>query len=407
MNWPEIAILLLPVASLSGYLLGRRGGEKSSGQRVDLLSKQYFQGLNHLLNEEQDQAIALFERIADDDTDRFETQLALGSLFRRRGELERAIRLHQDLSVRAMLTTEQRSIALLELGDDFVRAGLLDRAEALFDELLAIDAQSAPALKQLIGIYEQEREWRKAAGAASEYERLTLEPMGKLISHFHCEAALAAVSASPATQTVNIDVPVELSAESNSAFDAALMSAKLADPNSVRVSLMQAERAIELNDVLQAQTALRHVVESDVLFIPETLPILAKLRVLSKATADVLLEQFSFMERGSDALLARADTLPELDAAKLLQERLKLKPSARVLAHWLKLRPCPNGPTDTGKQSGVEGMGDLSFMFDSLTQAAGSRLSHRCSQCGFGMVQQHWQCPSCRGWGTIKPLVAI
>jgi lipopolysaccharide assembly protein B len=152
MNWPEIAILLLPVASLSGYLLGRRGGEKSSGERVDQLSKQYFQGLNHLLNEEQDQAIALFERIADDDTDRFETQLALGSLFRRRGELERAIRLHQDLSVKAMLSTEQRSIALLELGDDFVRAGLLDRAEALFDELLAIDAQSAPALKQLIGI---------------------------------------------------------------------------------------------------------------------------------------------------------------------------------------------------------------------------------------------------------------
>ncbi len=403
MNWPEIAILLLPVASLSGYLLGRRGGEKSSGQRVDLLSKQYFQGLNHLLNEEQDQAIALFERIADDDTDRFETQLALGSLFRRRGELERAIRLHQDLSVRAMLTTEQRSIALLELGDDFVRAGLLDRAEALFDELLAIDAQSAPALKQLIGIYEQEREWSKAARAASEFERLTLEPMGKLISHFHCEAALAAISTTTqalATQGSD-EAGVLKSIDAGKTFDAELALAKLADSDSVRVALMQAERAIELNNVHQAQIALRHVIETDVLFIPELLPVLAKLRALSVATADALLEQFSLIERGSDALLARADTLSDLDAASLLQERLKLKPSARVLAQWLKLRPC------SIKQSGTEGMGDLGFMFDSLTQASGSRLSHRCSQCGFGMVQQHWQCPSCRGWGTIKPLVAI
>ena len=397
MNWPEIAILLLPVASLSGYLLGRRGGEKSSGQRVDLLSKQYFQGLNHLLNEEQDQAIALFERIADDDTDRFETQLALGSLFRRRGELERAIRLHQDLSVRAMLTTEQRSIALLELGDDFVRAGLLDRAEALFDELRAIDAQSAPALKQLIGIYEQEREWRKAARAASEYERLTLEPMGKLISHFHCEAALAEVASASAIAGLG-DGNSLPSLASNTAFDAALALAKLADSDSVRVALMQAKRAIELGDVQQAQTALRHVVETDVLFVPETLPIIARLRICSTEIADALLEQFSLLERGSNALLARADTLPELEAAVLLQERLKVKPSARVLARWLKLRPCP------GDQTG--GIGDLSFMFDSLKQA-GSNLSHRCSQCGFGMVQQHWQCPSCRGWGTIKPLVAI
>ena len=400
MNWPEIAILLLPLASLSGYLLGRRGGEKSSGQRVDLLSKQYFQGLNHLLNEEQDQAIALFERIADDDTDRFETQLALGSLFRRRGELERAIRLHQDLSVRAMLTTEQRSIALLELGDDFVRAGLLDRAEALFDELLAIDAQSAPALKQLIGIYEQEREWCKAARAASEYERLTLEPMGKLISHFHCEAALAEVASAASAIQGSGDGNSLPSLAARTAFDAALALAKLADPDSVRVALMQANRAIELGDVQQAQMALRHVVETDVLFVPETLPIIAKLRVSSTVIADALLEQFSLIERGSNALLARADTLPELEAAALLQERLKVKPSARVLARWLKLRPCPD-------QTGTEGIGDLSFMFDSLKQAAGSNLSHRCSQCGFGMVQQHWQCPSCKGWGTIKPLVAI
>jgi lipopolysaccharide assembly protein B len=387
-NWSELAIVLLPFASLSGYIIGRRGGEKSSGQRVDQLSKQYFQGLNHLLNEEQDQAIALFERIADDDTDRFETQLALGSLFRRRGELERAIRLHQDLSVKAMLTTEQRSIALLELGDDFVRAGLLDRAEALFDELLAIDAQSAPALKQLIGIYEQERDWAKAANAALAYQRISGEPMGRLISHFYCEAALIA------------------SQNSIHSFDDALAKAKSADPDSISVALMSAARAIETSNVPNAQQALMHVVEIDAQFVPETLPILSQLRALDTSVSDALLDQFVLIEKGTNALLARAKTLDDVAAAALLQTRLSIKPSARVLAHWLKLRPaCADQTSGTVKAN--ESVGDLSFMFDSLAQASDSKLTHRCAQCGFGMVQQHWQCPSCKAWGTIKPLVLI
>jgi lipopolysaccharide assembly protein B len=380
MNWPEIAFLLLPVASLSGYLLGRRGGEKTSGERVDQLSKQYFQGLNHLLNEEQDQAIALFERIADNDTDRFETQLALGSLFRRRGELERAIRLHQDLSVKAMLSTEQRSIALLELGDDFVRAGLLDRAEALFDELLAIDAQSAPALKQLIGIYEQEREWGKAATAAAKYQSLSGEPMGRLIAHFHCELAL--------TQQV----------QDAAAFEASLRNAKAADPDSIRVALLEAGQAIAQKDAARAETALAFVVESDILFVPETLPLVAQLREFDALRADTLVARFSQIEKGSNALLAQAANLPKEQAAALLRTRLEAKPSARVLARWLTLRPC-GGEHDT--------LGDLSFMFDALKQASGSPLTHRCAQCGFGTLQQHWQCPSCKNWGTTKPLVQI
>ncbi len=397
MNWSELAIVLLPFASLSGYLIGKRGGEKSSGQRVDQLSKQYFQGLNHLLNEEQDQAIALFERIADDDTDRFETQLALGSLFRRRGELERAIRLHQDLSVKAMLTTEQRAIALLELGDDFVRAGLLDRAEALFDELLAIDAQSAPALKQLIGIYEQERDWAKAANAANAYQRISGEAMGRLISHFYCEAALV-------TQQNNAD-------RSTSGFDDALALAITADPDSVRVALMRAARAIEMGDALGASAALMHAVEIDTLFVPETLPILTQLRNLDAPGSDALLDRFVLLEKGTNALLARAQTLDSAEATKLLHARLSVKPSARVLAHWLKLRPtCADssaGANNAGANNVGANIGDLSFMFDSLAQANSSKLTHRCAQCGFGMVQQHWQCPSCKAWGTIKPLVLV
>ena len=161
MGW-ELLWLLLPIAAWSGYLVGRRGSERSSGERFSQLSQTYFSGLNYLLNEQPDKALEVFLKIAELDSDTFETQLALGNLFRRRGETDRAIRLHQDLYSRPKLSAEQRTIALVELGEDYMRAGLLDRAEALYTDLLAIDQHAPAALRHLISIYQQERDWNRA-----------------------------------------------------------------------------------------------------------------------------------------------------------------------------------------------------------------------------------------------------
>ena len=393
MNLPEIAIILLPLASLSGYLLGRRGGEKTSGERVNLLSKQYFQGLNHLLNEEQDQAMALFERIADDDTDRFETQLALGNLFRRRGELDRAIRLHQDLSIKAMLSTEQRAIALLELGEDFIRAGLLDRAEALFDELLEIDAQSAPALEHLIGIYQQEREWLKAINAAERLQQLSAKPMGRLIAHFYCERVLALrAKAQPQTATTEA-AEVDASAHE-------LEKAFKADPHSVRVALMQAQLAIEQKNLVHAEIALRRAVELDVNFVNEAVPLTLALMELNAERATAILRDFAAVEKGAHAILALSDALEAEPASDLLRARLAVKPSPRVLLAWMRRNASQNVSA-----IGAPGCDELEFIFAALKQTEAQKLTHRCSQCGFGTVQQHWQCPSCKTWGNTKPLV--
>lgn len=389
MNWSEIAILLLPLASLSGYLVGRRGGEKTSGERVNLLSKQYFQGLNHLLNEEQDQAMALFERIADNDTDRFETQLALGNLFRRRGELDRAIRLHQDLSIKAMLSTEQRAIALLELGEDFVRAGLLDRAEALLDELLEIDTQSAPALEHLIGIYQQEREWLKAIHAAERLQRISAKPMGRLIAHFYCERVLAMRANSARQESGTTESAVQ---ELELAFNA--------DPLSVRVALMQAELAIEQQNVERAEQALRRAVELDVNFVNEAVPLTLALQAVDQARAIQILRDFAAVEKGSHAILALSDVLAAEEATQLLRARLAAKPTPRVLLAWMR-----RNATLNVSAIGGPGCDELEFIFAALKQTEAQKLTHRCSQCGFGTVQQHWQCPSCKTWGNTKPLV--
>ncbi|NLC61333.1 MAG: tetratricopeptide repeat protein, partial [Gammaproteobacteria bacterium] len=142
--------LLLPAAALSGWVIGRRGGERHSDTQVSRLSTTYFRGLNYLLSEQPDKAIELFLHIAELDKDTFETQIALGHLFRRRGEVDRAIRLHQGLVQRNDLSDQQRVEALLALGEDYMKSGLLDRAETVFTELAQLDQRAPQALKHLI-----------------------------------------------------------------------------------------------------------------------------------------------------------------------------------------------------------------------------------------------------------------
>ena len=181
--------LFLPIAALCGWVIGRRGGQHHSENQVSRLSSTYFRGLNYLLNEQPDKAIELFLHIAELDRETFETQLALGHLFRRRGEVDRAIRLHQGLANRQDLSDHQRVQALLALGEDYMKSGLLDRAETVFTDLAHIDQRAPQALKHLIGIYQAERDWEKAIENATRYEQVTDEPMGKLIGQFECELA--------------------------------------------------------------------------------------------------------------------------------------------------------------------------------------------------------------------------
>src|SRR5690606_28457414 len=146
------------------------GSERTSGARVSELSSNYFRGLNYLLNEQQDKAIEVFLKLAEYNRDTVETHLALGNLFRRRGEVDRAIRVHQNLIARTSLTDEEKTVALLDLGEDYMRAGLLDRAETLFSDLVAMDALASSALTHLVSIYQHERDWNKAIDNAIRLE---------------------------------------------------------------------------------------------------------------------------------------------------------------------------------------------------------------------------------------------
>ena len=189
MNPLYLLFLLLPLAFLSGWLVAQRISARSSRGRVNALSSDYFRGLNYLLNEEQDKAIEVFLRLAEYNRDTIETHLALGNLFRRRGEVDRAIRVHQHLVSRPNLNDEMKTIALLELGEDYMRAGLLDRAETLFTDLVAMNAHAPSALRHLIGIYQHERDWHQAIEHARRLEAMSGDSQQSTIAQFYCELA--------------------------------------------------------------------------------------------------------------------------------------------------------------------------------------------------------------------------
>ena len=153
---------LLPVAAASGWYWGHSKQKRSrASKNSQFMPRDYFVGLNYLINEQPDKAVDVFIKMLDVNSDTFETHLALGSLFRRRGEADRAVRIHQNLLARPELNREQRIQALSELGQDYLRAGLLDRAEGLFLQLLEMDASSKDSLCYLLNIYQQQKDWSR------------------------------------------------------------------------------------------------------------------------------------------------------------------------------------------------------------------------------------------------------
>ena len=376
--------LLLPIAALSGWVIGRRGGERHRDSQVSKLSTTYFRGLNYLLNEQPDKAIELFLHIAELDKDTFETQVALGHLFRRRGEVDRAIRLHQALVQRADLSDAQKVQALLALGEDYMKSGLLDRAETVFSDLAQIDQRAPQALRHLIGIYQAERDWEKAIENASRFEAATGEPMGKLIGQFECELA----DRQRAAGDVN-------------AARAAIVRAYAADSTSVRAGITEGRIESEAGNATGAIRSFERAARHDPDYLPEILPSLlaAYDQVGERSGARAFLAEMAEHYRGIAPVLALARMLEVEEGVgasrRYLAQQLKDRPSVRGEAALIELSLADNADATATLQ-------DLKHITDQLLVR---NPSYRCSRCGFGARSHHWQCPSCKEWGTVKPLL--
>ena len=379
-----LLFLLLPVAALSGWLVARRSGERQRGAQVSKLSRTYFKGVNFLLNEQPDKAIEVFLELAEVDKNTVETHFALGNLFRRRGEVDRAIRVHQNLIARPTLTDEQRTQAVLELGEDFMRAGLLDRAETLFADLVKANTSAPAALRHLISIYQQERDWTKAIEHARRYETATGEPTGKLIAQFQCELAEQARS--------HGDIP---------AARAFLAAAYSDDTHCIRAGIVEGQIELAAGNDQAAIRAFERVARHDVEYLPEFLkPLLgAYERRGERARARAFLAEMIERYPGVSALLAQTRLIDQDEgreaATDFLTRQLRQRPSVRGQGALIDLGLANSRPEEK----------DRLLVLKQLTeQLVAGTPSYRCGRCGFGARAHHWQCPSCKNWGTVKPI---
>ncbi|MEO6065659.1 MAG: lipopolysaccharide assembly protein LapB [Lysobacterales bacterium] len=379
--------LLLPLAAASGWWIARREHAGLHGDQVKELRSSYFRGLNYLLNEQQDKALEVFLRLAESDEETVETQLALGSLFRRRGEVDRAIRVHQNLIARPDLPPVQKTLALVALGEDYMRAGLLDRAEVLFTDLVGAGAQTPAALRQLLTIYQQERDWPKAIEQAQCLELASGESQRALVAQLNCEMVEQTRTATDASLAPRY-----------------LEAALAADPGCTRAWLLRGDFAQLRGEFGAALSAFAHAVDLDAEIVPEVLaPLIACLDALGDADRKQrCLEGLTESYRGITPVLELVRLLRErhgIDAAiERLIKALRERPSVRGLLLLTELLAA-RGDAETARQLQIVG-GVTQRMIE-------NRSNYRCSRCGFSARQLHWHCPSCRTWGSARPIHGV
>lgn len=382
----ELLWLLLPVAAASGWAFAKHESKNNQGKVPDL-SSDYFKGLNYLLNEQTDKAIECFVRMLEVDSDTVEIHLAVGNLFRQRGEVDRAIRIHQNLISRPTLSKSQRAYALLELALDYMRAGLFDRAETLCQELIDMEMHTGRALTLLSDIYQQEKEWDQAINVTQLLQDETGRPMEKAIAQFHCELAEQARDRGDA-------------AVAQRRLDQALKI----DPDCVRASMIRGEIASAAGEYREAIRAYHQVERQDPEYLPEVIPALVRCYRKQGDEGDLLdyLQRLYEDRGGATVLLSFVEVIEQqrgrAEALSYLKQHLHDNPSLRAVARLIEM------DTNTVDQ-GVRDILDL--LQDTVAQVLEEKPVYQCTHCGFAGKALHWHCPGCKRWGTVKPILGL
>ncbi len=380
---PEVYWLLLLLAGVAGWYLAYIFYQSKSKPKIP---GEYLKGLNYLLNEQPDKALEVFIDLVDVDTETVETHLVLGNMFRRRGEVDRAIRIHQNLIARPVLGSAHRSTALLELAKDYLKAGLLDRAESLFADVIGIGLQAGEAYPLLLSLYEQEKEWQKAIETAKELGKVGDVDMSQTVAHYYCELS---------------ELEFHKHADEGTAAKKLAKKALSYDKNCARASVLLGNYAMHEKNY---RVAVRHYISVSKQN-PEYLPeIFIKLREAFLQQNDYEgFRQFLFKIKDSKLsgilLSALLTELADNDAEKNeILELLLKKPELSLLEINAFLKNLQLQKESLGKSS-------VDKIQTSVENFICGHSSHQCKQCGFHGKRLYWQCPSCHYWGTVIPVV--
>lgn len=384
----ELLFLLLPVAAAYGWVMGRNSLRNVQRKQSSILSNHYYKGLNLLLSDQPDKAVDTFIKMISVNNDTIETHISMGNFFRHRGELDRAIRVHQNLISRDEISEKQEALALVELGTDYQMAGFFERAEGVFIQLLDNERHFNTAQNKLFSIYQVTKEWNKAVELATRSLKITPnnEHLFLLLSHFYCEQALVLVD--------------------ESRFDDArrlLKKAVLLEGNQVRPWLELGKLAVQQKHYNEAFDYLLEIPKRDIDWLSEAIPLLE----VSATQIDdwIKLENAldSYWQKCASSYISKVNILArkgEVEkAAEILLVQLKQHPTMRGFKALLSLYQQLSSDKRT-----LDSIEHLQVLID---KQIAQRPKYRCHSCGFTGRQLYWLCPSCKKWSVIRPIKGL
>ena len=391
----ELLFLLLPIAAAYGWYMGHRSAKKDQEDISNKLSRDYVAGVNFLLANQTEKAVDLFLDMLQkqeneneiDSNSQFEAELTLGNLFRSRGEVDRALRLHQALDSSPHYTFEQKLLAKQQLARDFMAVGFFDRAEHLYILMVDEPEFAEGALQQLALIYQKTKEWKKAINVAEKLAKISPNSHQIELAHYYCEYVK------------------NLPDESKEDPKQILLQALAVSPTCVRASMMLAELSIKQKDYQSAVHFLENILMQNPDYIGE---VLHRLKFCYQQlnqwdNFELFLIKASREKNNSAVALMLADLIEEKDgraAAQLkLYQQLQQNPATPIFHRFIQYQ-IDDAEKGRGKDS-------LILLHKMVGERIKQTFGYRCSNCGYQTHKLIWCCPSCRQWETIKPVSSI
>lgn len=389
-DWMMVGLLMLAIAI--GYALGVYRRSNADEARGWPSAETYYQGLRYILNEQTDSSVDAFIESLEVNVDTLEIHLALGNLLRRKGEVTKAIKIHEHLLHCGKLTTVQLHQAQLELACDFVNAGLLDRAENLFVELVDLNSSyTSQALQHLIMIYQNEREWEKAIITANRLagrpNDLGAHELAMMTAHYCCELAQHAIEKCDVERARKY-----------------LQEAFRSHQHSVRASLLWAQLEYDIGAYRETLELLKKIPLQDPDLIKESLDLLCKSFSRLGDNEGLRAYLFTMLTRHpSNSLVLKlagiiVSTEGEAAAVDFIANQLRERPSTRTLNYLVDLYLVHS--EGTAKEN-------LELLKYLIQKVVAEKPSYICNKCGFTGHKLHWLCPSCKTWSSIKPIKGV
>jgi lipopolysaccharide biosynthesis regulator YciM len=381
--------LLLPVAACSGWLAASKSNPakkplyKINNSNNFKFNQKYIRGLNFILNDETDKAVDVFLDLFSVDNDTVETHLALGSLFRRRGEVERALRVHQNIIARPNLCAVQRLNGMLEIGYDYLHAGVLDRAENIFKDIVKQYPNNSEALRHLLDIYQRQSDWHSAIDVALLLQKNTHKRYVQNIAHYYCE----------------LSTQKNISGNQDETYFYIKQALRFQDTN-VRANLLLANFYLKNNQVKKGLKIYYTMAESNNNYLDIILPLLINASIQYNSENSNYLAKF---------ITAKVEKTPQIlilsEIINFLYETCGHDYTWHVVSKATEQAPKLSliaGVLALIGERGFTNNNNYIILTSSINKLLTTTKQYSCYNCGFNYRELLWLCPSCKLWDTIQ-----